>query len=453
MRGDHAGVVPGLQQAERAVDPGLAHVVGVDDHVQVHHPLDDVLAQRREPARVAVRRGRVDGRDAARQAGRAEQLPDHTRDLRHRRVDVVVVQRARAGLRAPERPGAGEVAGVDQQADRAAVEAHADERVVELVQQQHGTHAEAMQLVKPRVDLRLVARRVAGARAAERLGDLDLQHDGHPPLVDHAACLLGVGDDLEETPCRARRTAVDVVLELVDRLEAVAYGVHLVAVGLAVGLQQAEDPVLVGAHDHQPQPGHPRALDPAPVGALVGQVGRRPGREGRPAGGVVRLDRVVVVEEVLHRRREPLRSLDRGAVGQGIGDAVRVPGLAAVEAAAEKLIGHPVHVALQQAADAAVAGVALGRRAGRVQLGVGVVGAAGGRGEGDVAQRGATGGGREGDPAVARGVDPPVRRRAWGGVDADRTAWARGDESAVRRVEQVTAQRGRLHADTAGAWQ
>src|SRR2546430_12754784 len=52
--------------------------------------------------------------------------------------------------------------------------------------------------------------------------------------------------------------------------------------------------------------------------------------------------------------------------------SVRVPRLAAVEAPAEVLVGHPVHVALHEPADAAVGRRARRRRTGGVHLGLGV---------------------------------------------------------------------------------
>jgi hypothetical protein len=65
-----------------------------------------------------------------------------------------------------------------------------------------------------------------------------------------------------------------------------------------------------------------------------------------------------------------------GAVGQRRGDAVGVPGLPAAEAPAEVLVGHPVHVALDDPADAAVLRVALRRRPGGLQVGLGELRAA-----------------------------------------------------------------------------
>ena len=155
--------------------------------------------------------------------------------------------------------------------------------------------------------------------------DLDLQHDRHPARVDDAPRLVRVGDDLEEPPARPAGLRVDVALQFADVVEPAPHRRHLVAVGPAVGLQRAQHAVLVDAHDHQPQPGHPRALHPAPVGALVGQVRRLPLRQRRIAARVVRIHRRPVVEEVLERRRRPGRPLDRRAVRQRRGDPVRMP--------------------------------------------------------------------------------------------------------------------------------
>jgi len=93
-------------------------------------------------------------------------------------------------------------------------------------------HAEAVHLVEPAVDLRLVARRLIPAAASEQLGHLDLQDHGHLALVDDATRLVGVGDDLEEALPRAAGLRVHVALELADVLEAATHGVHLVAIGL-----------------------------------------------------------------------------------------------------------------------------------------------------------------------------------------------------------------------------
>ena len=81
-----------------------------------------------------------------------------------------------------------------------------------------------------------------------------------------------------------------------------------------------------------------------------------------------------------------------------------------MEAAAEVLVGHPVHVALDQPAHAAVAGGAAGRRAGSVEARLRVDGAAGSGAEPHAPQRRRSTGHRpeRERPAPAH---PPFRRR------------------------------------------
>src|SRR2546421_11948272 len=104
------------------------------------------------------------------------------------------------------------VAGVDEHADRTAVEADPGERIVELVQQQRGADAELVHLVELLGDLALAAARGLPAAAVEGLRQLDLEHHGQLALVDHAARLVWVGDDLEEALAWAARLGVDVAL-------------------------------------------------------------------------------------------------------------------------------------------------------------------------------------------------------------------------------------------------
>ena len=179
--------------------------------------------------------------------------------------------------------------------------------------------------------------------------------------------VVRIGDDLEEAPARTAGDRVGVALQFADVVEPAAHRRHLVAVGLAHGLQRAQHAVLVDAHDHQPQPGHPRPLHPAPIRPLVGQVRRLPLGQRRIAARVVRIHGRPVVEEVLERRRRSRRPLDRRAVGQRRRDPVRMPRPPAVELPAEVLERHPVHVAVDQPTDAPERRRAPRRRAGRVQ--------------------------------------------------------------------------------------
>ena len=283
--------------------------------------------------------------------------------------------------------------------------------------------------------------------ASEELGHLDLQDDRHLALVDDAPGLEGVGDDLEEALARAAGLGVDVALELADVLEAPAHGVHLVAVGLPVRLQLAQHPVLVDAHDHDPQAAQPGPLDPAPVGALVGEVVGAPGGHLGIAARVVRRLGCAVVEEVLRGRRGALRALDGRAVGQREGNAVLMPRAAAVEVAAQVLERHPVHVALDDAADPPVRHGAGPGRTGGVQLRLGIDRATGGRDEphpGEHRSRSGGGGQRE-RSAGGLLLDAPVGRRARLLVGTDAATAVRGQEGGVRAIEQVAAERGRLH--------
>ena len=196
---DDARVVPRLGQRDRRVDGLLAHVVGVDDHVLVHHPLGQVGAEVGEAARVAVRRRRIGGERAR---GHAEPGPAARRwwSWTARRTRSWLSARGPgAGLRAPERAGAELVAAVDEHADGAAVEAHAGQRVVELVQEQRSSARRGRRTRRARC--RPGPGRSVGwsaAAAAEELGDLDLEDDRHLALVDDAPGLERVGDDLEE---------------------------------------------------------------------------------------------------------------------------------------------------------------------------------------------------------------------------------------------------------------
>ena len=109
----------------------------------------------------------------------------------------------------------------------------------------------------------------------------------------------------------------------------------------------------------------------------------RPVLEDRPAARVVGADRVAVGERVLADRADAVRPVV-GAVLQRGGDAVGRPRAPAVDAAAEELEGHHVHVGVDHARDLAEGGGAAGRVAGHVGLGLGVVRAAVERLEGEL---------------------------------------------------------------------
>ena len=158
---------------------------------------------------------------------------------------------------------------------------------------------------------------------------------------------------------------VDVVLQLAQPPRLQAHAVHLVAGVALVRIERAEHLVVDEQVHHQPQPGAIGALEPAVVGLLVGQRGVvRPVLERRPAARVVRADRVAVREHVLADRAGAV-GLVVGAVDERARDAVRMPRAPAVDAAAEELEGHHVHVGVEQAAHLAERRGAAGRLAAR----------------------------------------------------------------------------------------
>ena len=129
-----------------------AQVVGVDDHLLLHHPAHQVLAERGQAEGVAVRAGPVERQRPGREQ-RVEHVAGQRVAVRRRRVGrlrLVVVVRVRARAHLPEAPGLDPVAGVDDDAGRAAVAGHAAERVVELVDELHVAHAELVDLVELR---------------------------------------------------------------------------------------------------------------------------------------------------------------------------------------------------------------------------------------------------------------------------------------------------------------
>ncbi len=395
----------------------------------------------------------------------AEDVVEERVPLNRRAEDLVVPEWPLAGVGAPEGPGATPVARVDHDAGRAAVEAHARERGVELVDEERGTDAHVVHLLEARVDRVLVAGRRLEVPAAEQLGDLDLQHHRHPALVDHAARVVGVGHDLEEALARPACLSVHVALQLVHVLEAVAHRRHLVARVLLPGHELAQDPVVVDRHHHQPQAAQVGALDPPPVVPFVREVVGPPLGELGPAGRVVRLRRVAVVEEVLEWRSRALRPLDLGAVGERVGDPVAMPWPAAMEFAAEVAVVHPVHVALEDPADLAVGGLALRGLAAGVQLGLGVDRAAVGGGEDDLGrgvgnregaalggaladaeEQALVGKGRKGERGgVVHRAYPPVGCRARRLLGHDGAVALGREQHLVRRVEEIGAEVGGLH--------
>ena len=209
---------------------------------------DQVVAERAEPARVAVRRRRI---DRQRPAGQqlAEQVADEhvARGARQRHLLVVgLLVGALAGLHVPELAGLVEVAGVDDDAGRAAVARHAAEAVVELVDQLHVAHAEVVvDLVEAPVDVGVGA--VADAvvqPAVEEVRDLDAGDDRELAGVDDAPRLERVGHDPEPALARAALLRVDVALQRAQVLGLQAHAVHLVAGVAPVRIQRAQRVVL-----------------------------------------------------------------------------------------------------------------------------------------------------------------------------------------------------------------
>ena len=232
-----------------------------------------------QPARVAVRRGRIGGQRAARHAERPERWCPARRCPAARRSSIVLsCSGPGAGPRAPERAGAELVAAVDQHADRAAVEAHAGQRVVELVEQQRRAHAAAG-----------TARRARGRPAPGRTSGWSQprQPNGSEtsisrttailPCVDDAPRLEGVGDDLEEPLARAAGLRVDVALQLADVRRSPRRTVSISSqLVLRLGCSSHSTRFSLTLITISRRPAHPGALDPAPVGALVGEVARSP---------------------------------------------------------------------------------------------------------------------------------------------------------------------------------
>ena len=203
----------------------------------------------------------------------------------------------------------------------------------------------------------------------------------------------------------------------------------------------------------------PRALDPLPVGALVGErLVARPALEARPSLRAVRARRAAGGQEVLYDRALAVRVVV-GTVAQRHRHSVRAPGTSAMEAAAEELEGAHVDVGVDEAAHARLRVGSLERRPGDVHLHLGEGRAAlGGRerpagfGRGDLdesAQRphAEVPPGphvRKAQRAAVVG-DSPVRRRARGG-ESPRAGRARRRSACARPGRRAGSCRGRWPA-------
>ena len=130
----------------------------------------------------------------------------------HLRLVVTVVRVRVARVHLPVASRLELVSVIDDDAGRADVPGDTGESVIELVDQLHLAHAEVVDLVETGLDVFQVARRgVPRESAIERDRDLDPEHDGQLPLVDHLARLEGIVDDPEPSFARAPVLRVDVV--------------------------------------------------------------------------------------------------------------------------------------------------------------------------------------------------------------------------------------------------
>ena len=241
--------------------------------------------------------------------------------------------------------------------------------------------------------------------------------------------------------------------------------VHLVAVVLLERVELAERAVLDEVVDHDAQPRPPRALDPLPVGALVGQrLVARPAGEARPSLGLWVPTGRAAGEEVLDHRARAV-GVVVGAVLQRHGHAVRAPRPPAVEArrrgtgtrrggcgrrgsrarapsGSMPLNGLPV--TLTSTSGKVAQPWAGAKRPARV-----VEATWTSRPSASDAEVPAGGHVREPQRAAHVG-DAPVRRAGrawWSAATASSAAGAR--HAPVGPVEQVAAERGRLHAERA----
>ncbi len=170
VAGHDAGVAQPLQQVEGGLPPDHAHVVGVEEHLALHHPADQVLPEVGQPAVVAVRRRAVEReRDRRPHAvlvldGAEEAVPLVERAGVGGRELLAVLHlrgvRRGAPSHVPEGAGLQEVGGVHRDPGLAGVTGHARQRVVELVDQLHLRDAERADLVELPVDGRPGARGV-----------------------------------------------------------------------------------------------------------------------------------------------------------------------------------------------------------------------------------------------------------------------------------------------------
>ena len=393
--------------SERLVAGDGAHVVDLHDRLGVHELVDQVAAQGRQPARVAVRPGRIDRRLAAQHAGQRRAGHGAGKGAGSGAAAGglrVVGLGPGAGPRVPELAEGELVPGVDHQAGGAAVHLGAAQRVVELVHGEERADPELAELVQAAVHLGLVTLgRLVRAAAAEQRRGLHAHDHRELAVGHHAPGLERVGHDAQEPLARAAVLGVDVVLQLVQALALQLRALHLVARVHAARLQVAQHVVVHQQRDHHPQARSPRALDPLPVRALVGQrVGAGPVLEGGVAHRILVRDGAAEVEQVLQRRAGPAGAAVLAAVGQRVGDAQGAERLAAVELAADELVRGQVAVGVKGAGDLAQPGRALERRA---------LGAGGGLGEAR-----AHAGAHEREAAVLRAhrrVDRP-HRRAYG---------------------------------------
>jgi hypothetical protein len=192
----------------------------------------------------------------------------------------------------------------------------------------------------------------------------------------------------------------------------------------------------------------------------------RPIAERRPANGVMTTGGILV-EDVLEHRAAPVARGVVGAVDERVGCAEAMPRLAAVRLPAQELECHAMHVPLEQPGHLAVDRRARARASRRVDLDLGVGGAAGCLAEGEAArvprrtrghrhQLSVPGDGElpafepVGDRERSRAlVDRPVGGVAGLGGRLRQVALRR-EEIPRRSVEEVAAERGRLHPKRLG---
>ena len=310
-------------------------------------------------------------------------------------------------------------------------------------------HAEASDFLQPGIDLGLVALgNVIVLPAAQDPRDLDAFHDGQLPLVNRAPGLERVRHDPEPSLSGAAGLGVDVVLERVQVAALDVDARHVVARVVLLGHHRAERLVVDELGDHHPHPGLPRPLDGGVVVALLGEPRwARPLAEGRPPVHVARPGRPAEVQERLDRAVGPL--LVRGAVGgERRRSAERVPRPSAMPVAAEELERGHVRVTFHGAAHGGPWARTAGRRAGGVDVRLGIRRAPLCRDEPDGQRRlGRQVGDRE--PAASCPEHPPFRRRARRALARKRSGALVGHVLVARPVEQIDPKRGGLHLERA----